>query len=229
MNKEFIYAIPGLGFDHRIYEGINIRDKELHYLNWIEPELNESIKNYAKRMAEKIKHDPANCILIGHSFGGIIAQEIAALIPIKKIVLISSIKSRKENTLNFKMVAPFRVHRFVSKKMTLNTFDYWGKYFGYETKEVQVLFKKMVALQSEQYLRWALYNLSIWKGVEGNKVPITHIHGSKDKTFPIKNINEPFVKIEGGTHMMVFNKPELMSKILNENLIADSTSSTVSN
>jgi len=214
MTKSIIYTIPGLGFDNRIFSRLKLPRYEIHHLDWIEPLPKEPIGNYALRMSDKIKHDPQNCILIGHSFGGIIAQEIAAHLPIKKIILISSIKSKKEKPLNFKIVAPFGLHYLFTKKRTLKTFDYWGKHFGYDTKELQELFKKMVSDRSDNYLQWSLYQLSIWCGVNNLKMPVHHIHGSLDKTFPFRLISPPVVKVEGGTHMMVYDRADEISRLI---------------
>ena len=216
MTQLTIYTLPGLGFDKRIFSRLKLPFDEIHHLDWIEPLPKESIVNYAKRMADKINHDLSSCILIGHSFGGIIAQEIAALFPIKKIILISSIKSKKEKPLNFKMVAPLGLQNFFTKKTTLNTFDYWGKYFGYDTKESQNLFKDMVADRSDHYLQWALLQLSKWQEPVAPKTPTYHIHGSQDKTFPFKLISPPLIKVEGGSHMMVYNRAGEISSMIEE-------------
>ena len=218
MIKPTIYTIPGLGFDFRIFSRLNLTGYEIHHLNWIEPLPRESINNYAKRMAENIKGISSNCILIGHSFGGIMAQEIAALIPFKKIILISSIKSEKEKPLNFKLAAPLGFHHLFTKKRTLNTFDYWGKHFGYESEELQTLFKKMIGERSDEYLQWALWQLSNWKGAENIKSQLTHIHGELDKTFPIKLTEEPVNRIKHGTHMMVYNQPKVLSEMIGKYL-----------
>ncbi len=218
MTQPTLYTLPGLGFDHRIFSRLDLQGYDIYHLDWMDPLTNESIINYAKRFSEKIIHDHQNCILIGHSFGGIIAQEIAAHIPIKKTILISSIKSEKEKPINFKMAAPLGFHYLFTKKLTLKTFDYWGKHFGYETPDLQALFKKMVSERSDKYLQWALFQLSKWKGVKSKKINLVHIHGELDKTFPIKLINDPVVRVARGTHMMVYNKPEVLKKLLEEHL-----------
>ena len=91
-----IYLIPGLGFDHRIFSKLNLEEQNIQYFNWIEPLEHESIRKYAERLAEDIVDDGERTLLIGHSLGGILSQEIACFKQVGQIVLISSIKSRKE-------------------------------------------------------------------------------------------------------------------------------------
>ncbi len=89
-----VYFISGLGADDRVFRQLNLPGIEPVYLNWITPIKNESIESYAGRMAEKITE--SNPVIVGLSFGGMIGMEIAKLIPVKKLILISSAKGEKE-------------------------------------------------------------------------------------------------------------------------------------
>ena len=58
--KSHIYFVPGLAAGSNISENIRIADEhiEIHYLNWLVPlSINESIREYAIRMCEKITHE----------------------------------------------------------------------------------------------------------------------------------------------------------------------------
>ena len=46
---------------------------------------------------------------------------------------------------------------------------------------------------------------------------ITHIHGTNDHVFPIKNIKN-CIEIEDGTHSMIITKAKKLSKIIHETL-----------
>ena len=209
-----IYCIPGLGFDNRIFSKLNLQNYDVDYINWIEPTYQESWNSYAKRMAEVID-DSQKCVLIGHSLGGILSQEIASFKQIDKIILISSIQSRVELPFHFKIIQPLRLHYFFIKQFTFATFPLWAKQQDYKTKEAQALFKSMVGKQSNQYLRWALGQLSIWQSPKiPNATQVFQIHGSLDKTFPIMLIQSADKVISNGGHFMIYN----FSKIL-ENFI----------
>lgn len=214
-----VYFIPGLGFDHRIFKNISLDNVDVEYLDWIEPVKNESIADYANRLSKGIdKKD--RTIILGHSLGGIIAQEMAEILPVDKIILISSIKSRKEMPFQFRVVKPLFIHKLFSKELTAKTIKYWGKSHDYETIEEQNLVADMVNKQSNHYLQWALRQLSIWKhpNAETNidtDTEIIQIHGDLDKTFPIKLIRQPFKEIKNTGHFMVFKKAEIISEIIN--------------
>ena len=214
-----VYLIPGLGFDNRIFEKLELNEIKFEFLNWIEPEKDERIENYAKRFSKRITENPKEIILIGHSFGGIIAQEIAKIRPIQKIILVSSIKSRKELPFHFRIVKPLQIHKLFSKELTAKTIKYWGNNHDYETPEEQALVTDMVNKQSNYYLQWALKQLSIWKTPKSKlDTKIFQIHGKLDKTFPVKLINQPIKVIPNAGHFMVFKKAELINEIIEAEL-----------
>ncbi|MEO0471578.1 MAG: alpha/beta hydrolase [Bacteroidota bacterium] len=209
-----LYLLPGLGFDHRIYQKIDWGHHALQFLDWIEPLKHEAISDYAERMAEKIKEEK-NVILVGHSFGGMLAQEIAAIRPVDRIILLNSIQSRAEMPLFFKMVKPFGLYHFFTQSGTIRSLPLWGKSHGYDSPEEVALFISMVGKQSNRYLQWALKTLSAWPGVE---IPTTtslyQIHGRKDKTFPFSSLKEPDAVVDDGGHFMVFRQPEKVGRMI---------------
>lgn len=213
------YLIPGLGFDHRIFQKLRLKSIGFDYLNWIDPLENESFKDYARRLSARIDGNEKNITLIGHSLGGMIAQEIAALRPVAKIILISSVKSRGEIPLITRIVKPLGIYRLFTKELTTKTLKYWGKGHGYESVEEQELVVDMVQKQSNRYLQWALRQLSIWdKPNTPSGTKLFHIHGALDKTFPIALIDKPDKTIENAGHFMVYKQADLINEILEEEL-----------
>lgn len=214
-----IYLIPGLGFDCRIFQKLDFKHNQVHHINWIEPKRKEHIRDYAIRMLGKAQHSQEKVVLIGHSLGGIIAQEYAVTFPVEKVILISSIQSRNELPMLFKSIAPLGLQYTFTKGLCINTVQYWGKQHGYETSEEVTLFKSMVGSYSNTYLRWALKALSTWQTPAfPHHQAIHHIHGTHDKTFPFKLIKRPGVTISGGGHFMVFKRSDVVNDALREEL-----------
>ena len=87
-----VYFLPGLAANPSIFKNIKLDPNifECYYLEWMIPYYNESIVDYALRFCDKVKHE--NAVLIGVSFGGIIAQEMSLVRKFKKIIIISSVK-----------------------------------------------------------------------------------------------------------------------------------------
>src|SRR5689334_6902811 len=101
-----IYLIAGLGADTRVYNNINLNDEhEVITVDWVEPNSKDTLVTYAQMLIYQYNIKP-NSVLIGNSLGGIIAVEMAKLLPVEKVILISSIKTSDEAPLYFKL---FRV------------------------------------------------------------------------------------------------------------------------
>lgn len=216
MNK--IYFIPGLGFNEEVIAPIKQQGLDLLTINWIEPFENECIKSYAKRMSSQIDVTSEPIILIGHSFGGIMAQEISQLIEVQKIILISTCKSRSENSLALKSLSPLMINKIIKKDIILKTFPYWSRNYGYETQDEIDVFKSMIRKNTDSYLSWALKSISLWDRDFEIPAPIIHIHGDKDRTFPLKNLREVTHIIEGGNHFMIYKKAEEIASILRQHI-----------
>jgi len=214
-----IILIPGLGYDCRIFENLDLTSYEFEYLNWIEPKTKETINDYAQRLFSNASKSSKKTILIGHSLGGIISQEIASVHPIEKIILISSIKSRKELPLSFKIIKPLRLDKFFTKEISIKTVNFWGKNHGFETNEEKDLFKSMVGKHSNNYLQWALRALSSWQESKIlSKTETIHIHGANDKTLPYRLVKQPNFTIENGSHICVLKRSEEISKLIHNSI-----------
>ncbi|MFD1316296.1 alpha/beta fold hydrolase [Namhaeicola litoreus] len=216
-NRKQVYLIPGLGASSRIFEYLKFSNYfEVHYLDWISPLSNkEELASYAKRMAKSITGE--NIILIGVSFGGIIAQEIARLQHIEKVILISSIKSKHELPWRLKWIKYSRLY-YLSPLLS---------YIKFDSKELSVpgkllkrkvyLYARYMSMKDKLYLLWATRQMLFWKA-EKTETPIFHIHGTKDQIFPVNNLSD-FIEIKDGSHAMILTKARKISKIINKIII----------
>jgi len=216
-NKTHIYFIPGLGASSKIFEFIKLPEAkfECHYLEWLIPLSDEeSLENYAKRMANLISEE--NVILIGVSFGGIMVQEMSKFISAKKIIIISSIKNTNEFPKRLKFLQKTKAYTLFPLKLLNNLEEFSAYAFGDFAKKRIDLYKKYLSVRDTNYLNWALYNVLNWKP---NKVTenLIHIHGTQDKIFPIKAIKN-CITVKNGTHAMIIYKAKTISKIILENI-----------
>lgn len=214
-----IILIPGLGYNCRIFENLKLSDFNTQCLNWIEPRPNEKLNEYSQRIFNQIDNYDDELVIIGHSLGGIVAQEIASVKKVDQIILISSIKSRQEMPWSFKIVKPLFLHKLFTKEMSINTLSFWGKNHGFETQNEKNLFNDMVSEQSNFYLQWALKSLSLWREPKiPNSTKIFQIHGTNDKTFPIKLIDKPNVVVKNGSHIFIHKQAKKATELITERI-----------
>lgn len=204
--------MPGLAASSLIFEKIKLpEDKfEIHYLDWFMPEINESLFAYAKRMAALVKHK--NAVLIGVSFGGILVQEMTPFLDLKKVIIISSVKSNSELPQRMKLAKKTKAYRLIPTSLLQNV-DALTKYaFGTMIKERLKLYKKYLTMNDKNYLDWAIEQVIMWERIVIDE-NVIHIHGDNDNVFPAQNIKN-FINVKGGTHIMIINR----YKWFNENL-----------
>lgn len=206
-----IYCISGFGADERVFAKLNFGENDVHFIPWKIPEKHETIFSYAKRMSEDIVYP--NPILVGLSFGGMMSIEIAKIIPVEKVILISSVSTFHELPLYMKIAGKLRLNRLIPMKpySILEPLENYN--LGAETKEEKKLLKEYRKNLNLQYSNWAMDQVVNWKN---NKIPakIVHIHGTKDHIFPIRYIQNPDYIIKGGGHLISMNNSEEMNEIL---------------
>ena len=212
MKKQHVYFMPGLAASSKIFENIILPENlfEMHYLEWIEPEVNESLKNYAMRMSASVIHD--NSVLIGVSFGGILVQEMKQFLNTVKVIIISSVKSSDELPAKMKLAKTTKAYKLIPTGLLANL-DNLSKYaFGTLINERLDLYKKFLVMNDKIYLDWAIEQVVCWNRTEIDP-EIIHIHGDNDSVFPIDTIKN-FINVNNGTHIMIIN----WFKWFNENL-----------
>ena len=219
MSKIPIYFIPGLAAGPEIFENLRLPNSvyDLHYLQWKMPlDQEETIANYAKRMCEDILHK--NPVLIGVSFGGIMALEMSQCITTKKVIIISSVKDKNELPKRFQLASFTKIYKLFPSKIVANLEDYTKFFLGKSLKKRAALYKKYLSVRDRSYLHWSIYNVINWNGVIKTPKNLVHIHGRDDKVFPLKNVSNCVV-VEGGTHVMILRKSKTITKHIHESLI----------
>jgi len=206
-----VYFMPGMAASPLIFENIVLPNDqfEVHHMDWLFPEPNEPLKNYCVRLGSQIKHKQP--VLIGVSFGGIIVQELAKIIEVQKVIIISSVKSHHEFPRRMRFSRITGLHRYLPTRL-LENFEALAKYgMGIAPKKME-MYKRYLNMNDRKYLDWALENVIEWR----QDKPIDnliHIHGDKDPVFPIKYITNCTI-VSGGTHVMIINR----YRWFNENL-----------
>lgn len=212
MTKIPVYFMPGLAASSSIFERIELpKDTfEMHLLEWFLPNKNETLQSYAKRMAEKVKHD--NAVLVGVSFGGVLVQEMAQFLNLKKLIIVSSVKCNAELPRRLKLAKTTKAYKLLPTGL-MQDVELLTKYaFGDVLKKKLKLYEQYLHRREKDYLDWAIEQMVCWERVEVD-TKVIHIQGDADEVFPVKNIKN-FINIKGGTHLMILNR----YKWFNQNL-----------
>ncbi|MDX6182476.1 alpha/beta hydrolase [Flavobacterium sp. Fl-77] len=212
MSKIPVYFMPGLAASSTIFERIKLDESvfEMCLLEWEIPLAKESLSDYALRITKNINHE--NPVLIGVSFGGILVQEMSKHIKVRKIIIISSVRSNVEFPRRMKIGKTTKAYKLIPMKLLLNIENLAKFSFGEKINKRIKLYEKFLAVRDLTYLQWAVEAVICWERSEIDE-KVVHIHGDQDDVFPIKYIKKCII-VKGGTHIMIINK----YKWLNENL-----------
>ena len=211
------YLISGLGADRRAFYKIKLpRGYQAVYLDWITPLPNESFPDYAKRFSEAIKQDE-DFVLIGLSFGGMLASELAKIVSPKKLIIISSLSSYKELPWYFKLAGKLGLHKIISpsfyKQATI-----MNRFMGAGNKEMKSIVYSYVNNIDPAFIRWSLNVIVHWSHAE-RLSDLVHIHGSNDHLLPCRYVKADYT-VKNGGHLMVMNRADEVNTILQEVLLS---------
>ena len=203
-----LYLLSGLGADKRVFDFLDLHGFKLIHIDWIKPLEDEKIESYAHRLLLQIK--TSRPTMIGVSFGGIIAIEIAKQIEINKLILISSVKTKAEIPFRYRLAGNLWMNKLIPAPLyrKANFVVYW--LFGIRKKKEKELLKTIMDDADNDFVDWATNEIVTWENEK--QVPnVVTIHGTADRIFPFKEADH---KVEHGGHLMVVSKADEVSRIL---------------
>lgn len=212
LSKTTIYFIPGMAAGPEIFFNIRLPENqfEVKILEWLIPLKDETLNEYAKRMAARVTD--RNPILIGVSFGGIVAQEMNEFLNLRKLIIISSVKKRQELPKRMKIGGALGLYKIIPTSLVLSREDLTKFSIGPKSKKRLRMYQKYLHVRDPYYLDWSIKQIVTWERKEVTP-GLIHIQGNKDKVFPFKYIDDAIV-IKGGTHVMIINRGREISRLL---------------
>lgn len=212
-----VYFVPGMAAGKEIFKNINLPEDryEMQVIEWLIPEKGESMPHYAKRMAAYVTQPEA--VLVGVSFGGVVVQEMAAFLTLRKVIIISSVKSQAELPGRLHFARKTKAYKLLPTGWMLDADDLTKFAVGPRSKKRLSLYQQFLHVRNKQYLDWAIAHMVNWPRTEIDE-EVVHIHGDEDLIFPFKNITkkEDCFVLEGGTHIMLLNKGAEVTKTLRQ-------------
>jgi hypothetical protein len=194
-----LYCFGGLGVDDLSFVNFCPNNYDLKIVKWITPTKKESIDQYSIRLYKQLNITGKFCLL-GVSFGGIVAQEIAKCHSPERLFLISAFVTKSEITLHLKFALKLKLHRIIPsiilKKSNFITF--W--LFGIEKVEDEKLLSKIVKATDVYFLKWAISEIAAWKG--DLKLDSIRFHGEKDRIIPCPDVVQH--KVQKAGHFMIY-------------------------
>lgn len=190
-----IVLIPGMGADHRLFDGLSLAGHEVLRTDWIAHRASDDLAVFARRFAAH-HAITADDILVGVSMGGMVAAAIADVIPVRRVVLVSS------------GTDPRHLAPWLSVGARIICLLPFGCLRWLPMRLVPIRHRLVVGMLRDMdpgFIRWACRELPRWPGVPRADGAVT-IHGTADPLFPIRRQPRVDLAIAGGGHFMILDR-----------------------
>lgn len=209
-----VYLIPGLAADERVFRHIRLPEGyEPQILQWVRPEPKEALASYAMKLAEQIDRT-APFVLIGLSFGGMLATEIAKRVQPQKTILISSVPHSSQLPSYYRWAWRMGVQYILTPRIIKNGVMI-KRLLTAEAPEDKKIIQEMARDMDPEFVRWAMWTIVHWKTTEVAIPECVHIHGTADGILPCR-FTQPTHRIPRAGHLMIFNQAEKINGLLKE-------------
>jgi hypothetical protein len=206
------YCLTGIGANEEVFHNLNL---EFDYVPivWSPTSNKESLKDYAKNLCVQVDTSE-KFILIGVSYGGMLATEMNKFITPEKTILISSVANRKELPSILKFLGKTGIINIIPAFLfTVPPFLlFW--LFGVNHDEGKKMIRKIVGGIDKGFTKMSIKKILNW---DNQDIPenLIRIHGDSDRLLPVpKGID--YIKVKNGRHFMIGDRSEEVSKLLND-------------
>lgn len=210
-----VYCLSGLGADYRIFSKLELENTELVHIPWVPFDAHDELSCYAQKMSAKIPGDDP--IILGVSFGGMLAVEIAKLRKTQKLILVSSAKTKDEIAGSGGGLMQFLVkYNMLPAGLMKIPNSVMFKKFGAVTEDEKNLLSSILKDTDTHFVKWALKAMQVWTNTSYT-ANITHIHGTDDHIILPDHVKADHW-IEGGTHLMIYSRAAEIAAIINKQI-----------
>jgi len=208
------YCISGIGANEQVFHNLKLNFQYVT-IKWKETSYKETLKDYARKLCEQVDTSEA-FVLIGVSFGGMLAIEMNNFINPKKTILISSAATRKELPVILKLIGKSKIINLIpSFLFTVPPFLlFWT--FGIKDKQGRKMIREIVCGMDRKFTKISIEKILNWKN---SNIPknLVRIHGDKDMLLPAPS-HTAYIKVKGGRHFMIGDRAEEISDLLNREI-----------
>jgi len=205
-----VYFISGLGATKRSFQFLDLSFCNPVFVDWLPTQKGETLAAYALRLRDTIPEEKP--VIVGLSFGGMLAAEMARANPAAKAILISSKKTSAEFPSYLRVGKYVPAYKWLPATLVKKSKYLFQWVFGAKGKEQQAVQLLILKETDMKFTNAAIDMILHWQCREAAP-NIVHIHGTADRLLPYKKVKADYT-IKGGTHLMVMDNGNEISAIL---------------
>lgn len=209
-----VYLIPGLAADERVFRHLRLPEGyQVQILQWVKPEPRETLPSYALKLARQMDLS-SPYILVGLSFGGMLATEIARQYPPVKTILISSVTHSRQLPAYYRWAWKMGMQYIMTPRI-IKSGVMIKRLLTAESPEDKLIIQAMARDMDSAFVRWAMWTIVHWNS-DAQPIPdCIHIHGTADGILPSR-LTRPTHLIPRAGHLMIFNQADKINALLRE-------------
>ena len=176
----------------------------------------QTLASDVEKVMDYLKIDSAD--IAGYSFGGQVAYQFAIQSSkrLKKLIIISAVKSTSELPRWMKVAGALYLNKLLPTGSYKLTEKIDNARLGVTTQEEMEMVKNYRRIADPVYMQWAISKVFNWKN-QWHPQNIIHIHGDKDRVFPVRKVKPDHI-IKDGTHIMIYNRAREISEVISGEL-----------
>lgn len=203
-----LYTIPGWGFSSSIFNSLNSNHLAITGLDYIDAAI-INLEYITKHLADSI---PDHSVILGWSFGGLIAIKLASLYPnkVKKLILISS-QPKLLSDEDWLGIEANNADRFSNEfnENTENQIEHFIKLVNFPNRNIdtkKILKDYFLQHNKEKLLKWLhlLFNADLRQDYQSLTMNILHIINKEDAV--IKQNDIQLKSLNSNTKTITINK-----------------------
>jgi pimeloyl-ACP methyl ester carboxylesterase len=211
--KHNVYLFPGLGADERIFKHLNFPQCQIHYVKWPKITKETSSASFLSDLKTQIKTTKNN-VLLGVSFGGLVAQDLAAMLPVEKLILVSSVIDAAEIPRIYRSTLSALLLQMTPNFLLTRPNSLINFLFSVTTDDGRKTLGDIIRDTDPNFLRWAVAYLQKWQRPAATQAKqVYRIHGVNDRIFP-KTGPEVQTAVVPGGHFAVYESSADINALL---------------
>ncbi len=210
MRRKLI-LFPGMTPGRRIFQKLAPQLESFEVIDWIAPVCATSISEYAVELIAEYGID-ATCDLVGVSFGGMVAQEVARLLGSPLCFVVSSAGSSSEFSLTQRLLA--RLPQ-AGDQAILTTVGAVAKRWPSSISSMGTVRARKFQGQNGDWFRWAASAALRWRPAPYDQAGVVRIHGDRDRTFP-HAVQHADILISGAGHMLALTHSSELARAIHQ-------------
>lgn len=229
----FLIFLPGLGDDHRLFKYQTEAFPHSFTFDWVKPEPEETLENYAIRIAEILRTQKLLClenqtsfvVVCGLSLGGMLAPYVARHLGAAGCIRLCTVRNRKEFPRRYYpawllvRLCPaslwiFTIFlRFFASFLLLFS-PLWKRFADPDTLRALAQSKIVTQVRlTRMMLDWAYTRRHGENDLLEENFYSVQVHGTWDSLIPIKCTHAD-IPIERGGHLLSLTHPKEINRVI---------------